>query len=140
MTGGNFSLNQGEVEALCGRLTSMKLKEQESEMGKLAEMGIIQVWDCNEYCGSKVAYPTAEAFVAAAIGEQVITDEFPEHMPESEMRDAVLPHIHSGYMIHRVSVCEWHDDVDGDWWEYDDEPGPGRSPVWFLDLDEVKGE
>jgi len=97
----------------------------------LEEEGIIKLWDCELYCGSKKRYKTAREFVDEAI--QNVDGEGQEINAEQ-----ILAIVRTNWMIHRCNPCQWHEG-ETDWWEHvDDAPGPGRVPVWAFDLEEVE--
>ena len=118
-------------------------------MSTLAELGIMHLEiDGDLYCGSKKAYPTREGFVEAALRESCLGDdlmeklclfgsELSEEMLTNRMSEFVLPRVSAGFMIHRLGPSPDPFRDDDQWWEYGDEPGPGRSPVWSVDVDEI---
>lgn len=90
-----------------------------NKMNKLAEMGITHL-DGGKYYGAKELFPTAVAFAT----------QFCRVMDTP--LDAILPHVITGYMLHKICACDWQGGGDDNWWAYDYE-----GPVWLMHINNV---
>jgi len=105
-------------------------------MGKLANAGVMKLWNGNLYVGAKSKYQNIEEFVEDAVSEYDIL--YDSGFTRLEVIDMIFPHVVTGWMAHRATPCPEDEAWDGDWWEYLTTPGRGRSPVWCFDLDKLK--
>lgn len=96
----------------------------------------MHLWDGEQYVAVKSLFKTAEDFANHAIGEYDILYDSP--MSRETILNLTTPKVITGYMIHRVTPCPEDDGFDGDWWEYSPTGGKGYSPVWSLNLDDLK--
>jgi hypothetical protein len=100
-------------------------------MGKLVDEGIFALDHDSGFCAAKSLYPDARSFCEAVIKEK--DSYYGEH--DLGDIDYLVRHTIIGYVHHCVGYRDFDDIEPGSWWQVEYEPGRGRSPVWYLDLD-----
>ena len=83
------------------------------------------------YCAAKSLYPDAKAFCEAVAMKG--DEDFGEPNEYDDIA-CLVAHTKISYAHHCVGYPEWDDNERRSWWQIEDEPGRGRSPVWYLDL------
>jgi len=84
------------------------------------------------YCAAKSLYPDAKSFCEAVAMDGDEDYGKPEQLGAL---DYLIAHTRIGYAHHCGGYPEWgYYNERSSWWQIEDEPGRGRSPVWYLDL------
>jgi len=98
---------------------------------KLTEEGILTVDGGGAFWAAKSLYPDAKAFCEAVAMKGDDSYGEPVHFDDL---DYLIAHTKIAYAHHCVGNHPCDGDVFSTWWQIEDEPGCGRTPIWYLDL------
>lgn len=99
-------------------------------MAKLIDEGIFMLDGGGAYCATKALYSDARAFCEAVAMKG--DEDFGEPNEYDDI-DYLVAHTKISYAHHCVGPLPWSAEASC-YWQIEDEPGRGRSPVWHLDL------
>jgi hypothetical protein len=99
---------------------------------KLSEEGIVELEGGGTYAAAESLYPDAKSFCEAVIE---FIKEGGEIFGLGDL-DYLIDHTGIAFAHHCIAYLKGGRNDRRTWWQIEDEPGRGRSPVWLCDLND----